>query len=224
MSTDLKALMAPFPEDAIERTKGSVTRKGYDTTGVKYQYVVNRLNDVLGVGGWRFDATYDVTEHRTQKGRAMYAAECMLVLQLGEYRDGVFVVTAERSGPGGHDSLSRPDAKKGALTNALKKVAAMFGVGWQAYAGTLDDDHLPHPERQAEAVQREARAVGDKQAEFVHAFVQSWSHTLGRQAVADTVGVDLEKLDTWRPKDKDEIQAVDAALRAMERELDEATP
>ena len=36
-----RALSKPFPEDAIERTKGTLTHKGYDTTGVKYQYIVN---------------------------------------------------------------------------------------------------------------------------------------------------------------------------------------
>ena len=38
------ALSAPFPEEAIERTDGRITRRGYSTTGIKYQYVVNRLN------------------------------------------------------------------------------------------------------------------------------------------------------------------------------------
>ena len=47
------ALSAPFPEEAIERTDGKLTGKSYSTTGIKYQYVANRLNEVLGVGGWR---------------------------------------------------------------------------------------------------------------------------------------------------------------------------
>ena len=46
-------LAAPFPEEAIERTDGKLTGKSYSTTGIKYQYVANRLNEVLGVGGWR---------------------------------------------------------------------------------------------------------------------------------------------------------------------------
>jgi hypothetical protein len=41
--------------------------------------------------------------------------------------------------------MTEGDAKKGAFTNALKKAAAMFGVGRQAYEGTIDDDNEPVP-------------------------------------------------------------------------------
>ena len=47
------ALSAPFTDEAIERSDGRVTGKGYSTTGIKYQYVVNRLNEVIGIGSWR---------------------------------------------------------------------------------------------------------------------------------------------------------------------------
>ena len=38
---------------------------------------------------------------------------------------------------------SETDARKGSYTNAFKKAAAFFGVGRQAYEGSLDDDNLP---------------------------------------------------------------------------------
>ena len=36
-------LSQPFPEEAIERTDGRVTGKGYSTTGIKAQFIINRL-------------------------------------------------------------------------------------------------------------------------------------------------------------------------------------
>ena len=36
------ALAAGFPEEAIERTDGRVTGRGYSTTGIKYQYIASR--------------------------------------------------------------------------------------------------------------------------------------------------------------------------------------
>ena len=36
------ALATPFPEEAIERTDGRVTGRGYSTTGIKYQYIASR--------------------------------------------------------------------------------------------------------------------------------------------------------------------------------------
>jgi len=69
------SLSAPFPEEAIERTNGNVTGRGYSTTGIKYQYVVNRLNEVLGLGGYRTEqtvtvrpATYPFGEQRRDSG------------------------------------------------------------------------------------------------------------------------------------------------------------
>jgi hypothetical protein len=55
-----KSLAAPFLEDAIERTDGRVTGRGYSTTGIKYQYIVNRLNEVLGLGGFRVNRNTSV--------------------------------------------------------------------------------------------------------------------------------------------------------------------
>jgi hypothetical protein len=48
---------------------------------------------------------------------------------------------------------SEADARKGRYTNAFKKAAAFFGVGRQAYEGSLDDDNLP-TEHVVQAVQQ----------------------------------------------------------------------
>jgi hypothetical protein len=137
------ALAAPFPENAIQRTEGHVTGRGYDTTGIGYQFVCNRLNEVLGVGGWRAHRTVTVKSLTTSKGREAFEAICDLTLELGSWENGDFLVFAESLSDGGHMSMSEADARKGAYTNALKKAAAMFGCGRQAYEGTLDEDNLP---------------------------------------------------------------------------------
>ncbi|MBN1442849.1 MAG: hypothetical protein JXA90_09070 [Planctomycetes bacterium] len=137
-----QALAAPFPEEAIERTNGRQTGRGYDTTGIKYQYVVNRLNEVLGLGGYRAQREITVKQTATSKGRPGYEAICDITLQLGEWVDGTFTVFAEALADGGHFSVSEADARKGAYTNAFKKAAAFFGVGKQAYEGSIDDDNV----------------------------------------------------------------------------------
>jgi len=136
-------LSKPFPEEAIERTKGAETHKGYDTTGIKYQYVVNRLNEVLGIGGFRVDREFTMLEKTSSSGKPMYEATCDIVMQLGSWDNGAFIPMAEAVATGGHSSSNVADAKKGAFTNAFKKAAAFFGCGWQAYAGILDDDNVP---------------------------------------------------------------------------------
>jgi len=137
------ALAAPFPEHCIQRTEGRITGRGYDTAGIGYQFICNRLNEVLGIGGWRAHRTVTVKEITTAKGRTAFEAICDLTLELGSWENGEFVVFAESLADGGHTSMSEADARKGAYTNALKKAAAMFGCGRQAYEGTLDDDSVP---------------------------------------------------------------------------------
>jgi hypothetical protein len=137
------ALSAPFPAEAIERTDGRQTGRGYDTTGIKYQYIVNRLNDVLGIGGFRAERTISVRETTTSTGRTAFESGCEIRLALGEWADGRFVPFAEAVADGGHISTNEADARKGAYTNAFKKAAAFFGVGKSAYEGTLDDDNVP---------------------------------------------------------------------------------
>jgi hypothetical protein len=141
-----KILSAPFTEEAIERTEGRVTGRGYNTTGIKSAYIVARLNEVLGVGSYRTEQTTTVRESTTAKGRTAFDATCELELQLGEWIDGKFFAFAESHATGGHQSMSEADARKGAYSNGFKKAAAMFGCGQQAYMGTLDDDNVPADE------------------------------------------------------------------------------
>jgi Rad52/22 family double-strand break repair protein len=137
------ALSAPFPEETIERTDGRVTGRGYSTTGIKAQFVVNRLNDVIGLGNWRLHREITVKEGTTASGRKAYEAIADVVLEFGTWEEGKFLPWAETLADGGHSSLSEADAKKGAASNGLKKAAAMFGCGRQAYEGTIDDDNTP---------------------------------------------------------------------------------
>ena len=137
------ALGAPFSEEAVERTKGSTTGRGYDTTGIKYQYVVNRLNEVLGFGCFRAHRTVTVKEFKRSNGRTAFEGICDLTLELGHWENGNFIVFAESLADGGHVASSEADARKGCFTNAFKKAAAFFGVGKQAYEGSIDDDNLP---------------------------------------------------------------------------------
>ena len=137
------ALSAPFPEEAIERTDGRVTGRGYSTTGIKYQYIANRMNEVLGIGGWRAHRTVTVKAVTTAKGREAFEAICDITLELGDWIDGQFVAWAESLADGGHAAMSEADARKGAYTNAFKKAAAFFGCGKAAYEGSLDDDSVP---------------------------------------------------------------------------------
>lgn len=156
-----KELAASFPEEAIESTKASVTRKGYDTTGIKYQFVANRMNEILGVGGWRLMQTTSCKEVSRGDKKA-YEALSEIRVTLGEWSEGKWYEWADAVAYGGHTSNNEADARKGALTNGFKKAAAFLGAGWQAYAGALDDDNIPNdydpPEPKAEPKPAQAKS------------------------------------------------------------------
>ncbi|MBI2375125.1 MAG: hypothetical protein HYV07_14100 [Deltaproteobacteria bacterium] len=190
-----RKLAEPFPEEAIERTKSADTRKGYDTTGIKYQWVANRLNEVLGIGGCKVEHTFNVRERTSRSGTTMFEVTCDLVMRLGEWKDGAFVPFAEASGTGGHVATSEADAKKGSYTNGFKKTAAMFGCRWQAYAGVIDDDNKPAA-REGLSEPR-ARKITAKQLEMLKQLVaeldRDWSSF--RAHVRQRCGIELELAD-----------------------------
>jgi hypothetical protein len=84
------ALVAPFPEHCIQRTEGRITGRGYDTSGIGYQFISNRLNEVLGVGGWRAHRVVTVKEVTRSNGRPAFEAIADITLELGTWVDGNF--------------------------------------------------------------------------------------------------------------------------------------
>ena len=142
-----KELSADMPTEAIERSKGSETGKGYDTTGFGYQYIVNRFNDVMGVEGW--DCEYKILDTATGttsggKNRVSITVETTISITFEEK-------TIKKTCVGGHVSGIYADALKGAFTNSLKKTAGLFGVGKAAYEGSVDDDNVPDDEPKTDA-------------------------------------------------------------------------
>lgn len=142
MSDTLEKLTAPFDKDAVQRTNGKETRRGYDTTGYGYQWCVDRFNEVMGLDGWGF--TYKIireAEGKYSSGKPFHDITVQIDIWLMDY--------APRPCVGGHISASYADALKGAITNAFKKTAAFWGVGSAAYRGQIDDDNQPLPDEHA---------------------------------------------------------------------------
>lgn len=126
-----------LPDGAIERTKKSDTRKGYDTTGYQYQFLVNILNEVIGPSDWGFDYTIiKEVQGSWESGRPFYDITTEV---------SITILGATRKCVGGHRAESHSDALKGAITNGFKKTIAFFGVGKKAYEGTVDEDYRPVP-------------------------------------------------------------------------------
>lgn len=109
-------LSEPLPAEALSQhpTKAYLTE-------IKPAYVVERLNDVLGIEGW-----YAEFEDIETEGK-MVVKKCTLTI-INSNGDQVI-----RSQYGGNDNTDRGDAHKGAATDAFTKSASLVGVGREVY-------------------------------------------------------------------------------------------
>lgn len=109
-------LSEPLPAEALSQhpTKAYLTE-------IKPAYVVERLNDVLGIEGWYAEFKDIETEGK------MVVKKCTLTI-VNSNGDQVM-----RSQYGGNDNSDRGDAHKGAATDAFTKAASLVGVGREVY-------------------------------------------------------------------------------------------
>lgn len=142
-----KELRKPLAKEAVQKSKKSDTHRGYDTTGYGYQWLIDRLNDVVGIGH-RLIERYieDVYSYKTRNDVEMWSVSVDCTISLGNWVGGQFVTIARSNLCGGHQAKLRSDAQKGAWTNAFKKTAALFGLGADAYRGDMDEDNAEHPD------------------------------------------------------------------------------
>jgi hypothetical protein len=154
----LKKLSEKIEDEGIQRTKGSVTRKGYDTEGYGYQWCVNRFNEVLG-GDWTFGWSIirDI-EGKFKNGRPFFDITVKVWIKILD--------CDERHCVGGHISGNYVDALKGAITNGFKKTAAFWGVGHHAYTGCIDEDNKPIPVEDSAKIINEVFPQDQKPKDF----------------------------------------------------------
>ena len=134
-------LSAPLPQEAAQHSKAAKTKKGFDTTGYKPQFFINRMNEVCGLGGWRIHVTAQKLEKVTlgKSGWEAWEAVITAKAEIGNWGPEFFGCLAERTNFGGQRSPAPDDSLKGALSAATSKVLSGFGVGKLSYEGGLDE-------------------------------------------------------------------------------------
>jgi hypothetical protein len=121
-------LKAPFPDAAYG---ADITRSEKVLTSLKAHYVVERLNDVFGIGNWRLDG-----EWKDVDDGILFIGE--LTCQFTEDDKLVTISTGPVPGFGGVDHANSGDAYKSARTDCLSKSASLLGVGNEMYKGNVE--------------------------------------------------------------------------------------
>jgi hypothetical protein len=111
-------LKEPLPTEAVSPNP---LKPGL--SAIKVIYVVERLNEVFGLNGWRVD------NEVVETGRMVVVRATLAIPKYG--------IAIEQFG--GNDNPDRGDAYKGACTDALSKCASYLGIGMEVYKGLADN-------------------------------------------------------------------------------------
>jgi hypothetical protein len=111
-------LKKPLPKEAVSKHP----TKTY-LSSIKAIYVIERLNDVFGIGSYQFENREIVKEGK------MVVVESILTIP--EY--GIKIPSY-----GGNDNTDLGDAYKGAATDALTKICSYLGIGMDVFKGLTD--------------------------------------------------------------------------------------
>lgn len=106
--------------------------------------VIDRLNEVFGIGGWNFYTEFISCDKRTQitknGEREVYDSAVKGTLKISD-------LTIEQFGGSTNDD--KGDALKGGGTDALTKIASYLGIGAEIYKGHGNVDVGALPEAKA---------------------------------------------------------------------------
>lgn len=112
-------LKAPLPADAVKPHP----TKNY-LSSIKAIYVVERLNEVFGIGGWFVN-----NEVVREDGKMIVVKSTFQAPAYGIVIPDIF---------GGNDNADLGDAYKGACTDALTKIGSYLYIGMDVYKGQAD--------------------------------------------------------------------------------------
>lgn len=118
------ALVAPLPEEALYKKQGT------DLTFIKPIYVVQRLNEVFGIGGWSTQA--EVINQ--QVDGTIIVKTTLTIPALNTYYQQFGAFRSDDPGV----------SYKSAATEGLIKCASYLGIGMSVYMGK--QNLSPHPE------------------------------------------------------------------------------
>jgi len=115
----LAKLKEPLPPDAIKPHP----TKTY-LSSIKAIYVVERLNEVFGLGGW-----FTTNEVVREEGKMIVVKSTFNAPEYGIMIPDIF---------GGNDNPDLGDAYKGACTDALTKIGSYLYIGMDVYKGLTE--------------------------------------------------------------------------------------
>lgn len=164
-------LREPLPKEAVK----AHPTKTY-LSSIKAIYVVERLNDVFGVGSWKLKT--EVIDNKT--------AHIIVKAHLSIPEYGVELESFGGNDNGGENSknFDLGDAYKGASTDAFTKICSFLEIGIDVFKGLVDNKQQSSEQRPP--VKDDNRPwLNDKQLEKIVSRIQNGEHQLKETAIKE---------------------------------------
>jgi hypothetical protein len=135
LSPDQIAMLdRPLPAEALKAHPTKKDSSGTPMTTIKAIFVIDRLNEVFGVGVWNLKTTYIshdkiVRVTQAQKERTEYISAVHTELSVPSYDIHLECIAGSTN-----DDLG--DALKGGTTDGITKIASYLGIGAHIWRGT----------------------------------------------------------------------------------------
>jgi len=136
---EVNKLLETYGTDAVQQYK---TASGFDAVGYKPQAILDAVNDVFGPTGWKYVLrNLDIHTYTSGNGKDGSIASAEVVVQFLNSDGTVVYETGPQFGGSRVVMNNIPDAKKGAVTDAVGKALSLLSVGSAAYRGTLSKQY-----------------------------------------------------------------------------------
>lgn len=178
-----------------------------------YQFVINRLNETIGFEHWTHKIINEPIRERKDKN---WWVSLELELSLGNWINGVFIPLVSKTSYGSGVSESLGNALKGALTNAFKKAAAMYGIGKKAYEGLIEDYDIQ------EKAKEKAVNVKNSLTEKQLAVIKEFEITLMNVKNKKMLNAAKEMFEELKPKlDSKQIKYCEKLINRLEKKFND---
>lgn len=135
-----EALSARFPDEALElvQHKKKDGSPGRSYTSIRSAYVIERLNNVFGIGGWRYEIMEQILTEDEVMARIRLRVGGLEPAPAGglqpEWVDRIPPIE-QWGGMALRGGSTETDARKGSITSAISKAASVLGVGIDVFKG-----------------------------------------------------------------------------------------
>lgn len=190
-----KELSKPFPKEA--HSKDLSRGANNPMTSIKAQWIVERLNNVLGFNGWAIDGDiYPSDNGFNFKGY-------LTVFPNTDHEHKILAIGFAKHG------RNEGDSRKSCVTDALSKSASKIGVGNDVFKGNVDPYTFDTKDTERDTLMKEVEEAAKKAT-------KNFQDTEKMKLIKDTLEIDGAFVAFIKQLDNEDLKGVLTVIKGME--------